>query len=416
MRKKEQKSKARMCEVIFYDEDISRYIEVVKSKNSVEKYLYIKHDKDVYSTKDELNNPLNKAGTLKKAHWHLYLHFKDSRAFAEIANWFGVQTNAIQRVKTQNWVYAVAYSIHLNAPEKYQYSKEDVMSNYDWEADLQKYIEKNGGKKRLDEIIEGIDSGKIKKYNMEKYISMTEYVKWERPIKKAFEYWQKRRQNEKNHKMEVVYMSGPSGTGKTSYAVEYCKRKGISYCLTGTSNDPCQDYKGEECLIIDELRAEVFTVSDLLRMLDNDNGSSARARYDNKFLDCNKIFITSSRTIEELFEGLKGHEKESIVQLKRRCKMMMLFTQEAIEIVLYDAINEDYDWSKKRIIPNPIAKLYKKQHLTEEKLNQVVEDILFTDDEAKFAIEETNESQVKPKKSKETEKKSGEVDYYELFG
>ena len=63
-----------LCEVYSTHDRLTeeRIIEVLEKYKSIDKYVYILHDKDVYTEEEINNNPNNtgKVGEFKKPHWH----------------------------------------------------------------------------------------------------------------------------------------------------------------------------------------------------------------------------------------------------------------------------------------------------------------------------------------------------------
>ena len=154
----------------------------------VSDYVYILHDKDYYTKEDEEKNANHKAGTKKPAHWHVYLKLKDSTPIEHVAAAFCVSANFVCKIH-KGWNFALLYVTHLNAPEKAQYDDSEAVSSYDWVAERDR-LNKDRKKedKILSSIIEKIDSGELREYNLTDYVSMKDYVKYERAIKKAFDY------------------------------------------------------------------------------------------------------------------------------------------------------------------------------------------------------------------------------------
>lgn len=97
-------------EIIIYDSvDISRLINICYSNNY--NYAYIFHDKDE-----------------NKPHYHFQLYFTSQRYINSISKEFDVPTNLITIIKDKK--KAIQYLIHLNDDSKYQYSIEDICSNF----------------------------------------------------------------------------------------------------------------------------------------------------------------------------------------------------------------------------------------------------------------------------------------------
>lgn len=86
-------------------------------------FAYIKHDKD---------EEINESGetVLKKSHYHVVLHNDDAKTLSSLAHKFQIKENYILPCK--NYRSYLRYLIHFDDPDKYQYSKDDVISNWFW--------------------------------------------------------------------------------------------------------------------------------------------------------------------------------------------------------------------------------------------------------------------------------------------
>ena len=175
--------------------------------------------------------------------------------------------------------------------------------------------------------------------------------------------------------MECIYITGASGTGKSTYAQMICEEKGYSCFVSSGSNDILDGYGGEDVIILDDLRADYIGVSDLLKLLDNNTASTVKSRYKNKVLECKMIIITSVNTIEEFFhKALKGSQ-EPIKQLERRCKTHVRFEEECIYVKVYDEALESY--LPEKGFDNPVFKKFPKVPLTTKEVQERIERILF---------------------------------------
>ena len=88
-------------------------LETLKSK--FKEWAYCLHDSDV-----------NDEGELKKPHIH-WVGRGDPRTLSAVAKFLGLKENEVELGK--NFKALIQYLIHLNNPEKAQYSIEDVVSN-----------------------------------------------------------------------------------------------------------------------------------------------------------------------------------------------------------------------------------------------------------------------------------------------
>ena len=161
---------AKMCEIVqqvqYLNEETIK--NAIASQNCIDKWCYVLHDSDV---KDD--------GTLKEPHWHIYLHFTDSRQFDYIAKWFKIEPQYVNKIKGKRFGDAIEYASHHNAPEKYQYPFACVRANFDYEKAVMKNLKDKENAESITKIITAIDNGEITPYNIVNSLSMGDYVKYE---------------------------------------------------------------------------------------------------------------------------------------------------------------------------------------------------------------------------------------------
>ena len=167
--------KLKLCEIVQQLEYISieKIEEVLHTKECIRDYAYIIHDKDVDSE-----------GHLKAPHVHLALRFNNSYDTKHIAQWFDIQENYISKVKGK-WVDMLKYLTHKNASDKYQYSDDEVVSNFDFLSVIEKSktrgIEDIFKDERKIEIIESIANGEIREFNYHQFIAF-EYLEYSQGV------------------------------------------------------------------------------------------------------------------------------------------------------------------------------------------------------------------------------------------
>lgn len=325
-----------------------KFAEAMESDSHVLDYALIVHDSDV--KKDGIS-PV-------EPHIHCVIRLKNSNYAKTVANWFaklGIKENNIEYAKG-HFADMLAYLIHANAPEKFQYADDAVISNFDWKK------ESTTATGEFNRIKQGIEDGTIREYNKTKHISMEMEIKYKKQLDIAFKWREANRISEISedggHQMDVVFISGESGAGKTSYAKELCKKKGYSYCVSSSGNDLLQDYRGQDALILDDLRGETMQIEDMLKMLDNHTRSSSRSRYSNKWLfECKLVVITSVHSIYDFFKQLKkGNDEEPREQFFRRCETVINMDKEKIKFFSYNVNKKEYEHVGE--IPNKIKELY----------------------------------------------------------
>lgn len=108
----------------------------------------------------------------------------------------------------------------------------------------------------VDALLDLLYIGGTTKAEIEKQLSGSQYAKYRRQIEdvdakrliKEAEKW-RAEMKAKNAQIRVIWIYGPSGTGKTSLAKEYAQKKGEPYFVSGSSRDIFQGYNGEHTLI-----------------------------------------------------------------------------------------------------------------------------------------------------------------------
>ncbi len=262
---------------------------------TIKHWAYILHDKDD-----------------TRPHYHIYVHFGTSSVDSSlVANWFQVPENLVNKIKGRR-VDMLLYLTHGNDTQqfKHQYSESEIVSNFDIKTEIE-----------ASKII-----GDFKKYS---YAQQLEYVntlpiseksKVYSQLKKLWELYCQCLTLQSDRDIQVVFITGKGGTGKTTYAKKLCKALDYDFCMSSSSNDPFQDYMGQKAIILDDMRDDSFEFVDLLKLLDNHSSSTVKSRFNNKVFNGDMIIITSSVPISYWYRGLKYSYsgKESLVQLYRR--------------------------------------------------------------------------------------------------
>jgi len=106
-------------------------------------------------------------------------------------------------------------------------------------------------------------------------------------------------------KLEVVLITGPTGTGKTREAM-----KEATYRIQGTQLNWWQDYDAEDCICIDEYSNDV-KITELLNFLDgyqlrlNVKGSHTYANW-------RKVYITTNLKLNEIHKEAKQAHRDAL--------------------------------------------------------------------------------------------------------
>ena len=294
----------------FFTEPIG---DIVRRYRTIKKYAYILHDKDDTAP-----------------HYHIYLNFGNSGVDSKIvAQWFGLQESQVNRIQGRA-TDMLQYLTHSNDSQKnkYQYSPSEVIANFDFAEQIKKSI-----------IL-----GNFKEYS---YAQQLEYVdslpvsEKTTAFNKLKKLWELRCEIlilNPEREIEVIFMCGKAGTGKTTNAKEFAKSRGYDFYVSSSSNDPLQDYRGQKCIILDDARDKTFEFEDYLKLLDNNTASSVKSKYYNKVLMCNLIIITSSVPLHFWFRELSYSKSEDLKQFYRRISAYVEITN--TELIVYESIDD----------------------------------------------------------------------------
>lgn len=333
------------CEVMQYWQhmdckDIDTVISRIKSLTNLKSWAIITHDKDMLSN-----------GQLKPAHFHCVLTFSNAKTIKSIADTIGVEMQYIEKIRTTT-KSARLYLIHRNNPEKYQYSPDEVKASFEYVS----YVDDCPAKQRRESIAERIESGEIKQYSLCKYVSIDEYSRNYRYYQKCFEYRQNKLKG-LDRNMECIFVTGGSGTGKTSYAKMIASQKGYACYISSGGKNPLDNYQGEECIILDDTRSSTWNLTDFLKLTDNHTDSLIGCRYYNKSIaECKLLIVTSVKSLDEFYEYATKEDNEPKIQLLRRFSMVVEMTIENMTIKYYnDNLMRHIPAFKVR---NPIAALF----------------------------------------------------------
>lgn len=316
--------------------DMDKLPLILASRKCIKDYAYIIHDKDVYTDEDEGRNPIHKSGTLKPSHVHILLRFYDNQPqdTKYVCKWFNLAENFVNKIKGK-WEDAVMYQTHLNSPEKYQYSPDEVHCNFDYVALTES--SKKDKINPLQEAIEGILSGRIREYNKTLEIDNVLLIQYARKINEAFKVRSEHllaTVQERN--MECIFITGASGSGKTTLAKKIAKERGLAYFISSGSNDILDGYAQQPCILLDDMRPSVMGLSDILKLTDPNNVSTVKSRYKNKYVNCELIIITTVLNLDTFYENVFSEQKEPVNQLKRRCGTYIRMDRETINISVWD--------------------------------------------------------------------------------
>ena len=322
--------------------------EVCKKYNTIKHWAYILHDKDD-----------------TRPHYHIYLHFGGASVDTKlVSTWFDVPENFINKIKGRR-VDMLMYLTHSNTTQqhKYQYQSSEIVANFDLESEIES-----------SKII-----GDFKKYSYAQqlqYIStlpIVEKTKMFTQLKKLWELECQCLTLTTDRNIQVIFITGKGGTGKTYYAKKLCERLNYDYCVSSSSNDPFQDYLGQRAMIFDDLRDKAYDFEDLLKILDNHTSSSIKSRFNNKVFNGYLIIITSSVPLSYWYPKLKTNI-DSLIQLYRRINCYIEISKEFIKVYDEGVDNNGHPKGVVNTFVNDLLQT-KKEKTSTNKISDVFKDI-----------------------------------------
>lgn len=333
------------CEIMqywqYYDcAEISVVEQRIKGLANVKTYCCIVHDKDILPN-----------GKVKPPHFHAVITFSNAKTIDCVATALKVEPQFVSRIHTST-KSAQLYLVHKNDSSKYQYSSTEVHANFDYcnFADDCKPKEKKENTANL------IENGTIKEYNLFKYISIDEFARNKKYYQNCFEYRQNKLKG-LNRNMECIFITGGSGTGKTTYAKMIASQKGYATYISSGGKNPLDNYKGEECIILDDTRSSTWSLTDFLKLTDNHTDSLVGCRYYNKSIaECKLLIVTSVKSIKEFYENATREDNEPLVQLLRRFPVLFEMFPETINVCAYNP--EINLHAKMYTVKNPVAIMF----------------------------------------------------------
>jgi len=349
----------RRCEIVQQADRLTekQIIEGLKNRRSIKWYAYILHNSDTYTKEDESSNPEHKQGEPKPPHWHIVIVFYENQQqhMKYVARWFDVPQNMVQKIKSRYVEDAFAYLIHRNAPRKHQYDPAEVKANFDFTefvANDSTFLT------RQDEIVAQIADGIITRVNMTEHIKAHEYVEYKGAIENSFDYYDKAHHT-LDRSLEVIYLHGGSGLGKTALAKYIAKQRGMSCFIGSIGTDMLDGYNGEETIVFDDIREYCgLTFDQFLRTIDNHTNARGKARFKNKNMSfCKLIIISTILSMSELLDRLDPSGTEDGKQFRRRCRLYIEVTEDYLVVKEYDFTSDRY--VNDTLLTNPMKALIK---------------------------------------------------------
>lgn len=355
---KTKEIKTKRSRALMYVQQVRHLTNRFSNYQDIEKHLtatfpdaewaYILHDKDfkVQNVNGRYEYVLDGNGDKipVEPHVHIAFYFPNPRTPAGLAALMGepkedngktVEVFSTRWGKNNMFAYLIHATDKARQELKHEYDTSAVKANFDYEAFMGRAKDTaNANKLDIDDIMARIISGDLILKDFfrdgklgDAQVASLFYTNHKAKIDRAIESRYKLQMSSKEEmNLEVIYIQGPAGSGKTTIAKKYAERKYGDYFISGSSNDTTQDYMGEPVAIFDDARPSDFNASDWLKLLDPyNNKSTVTSRYYNKYLAVDAIILTTTTDFKEffLYAKEKGGVSEPIDQFIRRFNMVI---------------------------------------------------------------------------------------------
>lgn len=307
-------------------------------KSGADEWAYILHDKDT----DENSKQV-------RPHYHVMLHFKDAKTILKISKIFDDKEQFIEAWKsTINNGYS--YLIHEtnNAKNKHHYDPSEVIASFDFKARIQEIRQKvkKPSQQAINNLIEDYSNEKLTKEELQEKIGVLEMAKHKTLLDHiedilAYKKHQQFLNDFKGQSCKIYWIYGASGIGKTKLVREVLeKQHPDNFCILGSQRDHFQEYRGQQFVVINDLRPNDYEYGQLLTLLDPwEIDKMAPARYHDKYLNARAIYITTPYSPINFYSecNIANPLVDTFEQLKRR-------------IISFQLTEENYNKKKNDLI------------------------------------------------------------------
>jgi len=228
-------------------------------------------------------------------HHHLFICFQNAKSFSTIKNKFH-SANLAPVESGLNYVrdYCSKVEGRVRGPVEYG------------------TFPQQGKRSDLDVIYELIKDGVTDLEISEKYPSA--YIKYHKNFKSVRQELLEEKYSEQFRKLDVTYIYGDPGTGKSRYVMDKFGYKNV-YRITNYAH-PFDQYQGEDIIVFEEFRSSL-KIEEMLNYLD---GYPFRlpARYENRVACYTKVYVITNICFFEQYHNVQDFSEESFAGFARR--------------------------------------------------------------------------------------------------
>lgn len=327
-----------------YTED---YIKKFLKRFKCIEFCYILHENDV-----------NELGEIEQPHYHICMRYvtDSSFSFKSLKNAFPFGMIQVGRY----WNCMVQYLIHKNDKKKTPHEVSEIVTNID-PATLKFYLESEyeDPKKKEDNILTELLQMILDGLGRKEYLLMLDNEREKYlPIHKKYsskinEFFKIQKvlfaEKTKRRNIQTIFIEGSAGSGKSAFAASLAESQGLTYYVSGSSNDVMEGYENEDVLIIDDGRSSIFKYSDFLKIIDPHVSTAIQSRYSNKTFVGKMIIITSYVPLYEWYRKCTDNDEidkdyngsSARQQLDRRINTVIKVDKAQIKVFAHDKDGND---------------------------------------------------------------------------
>lgn len=198
-------------------------------------------------------------------------------------------------------------------------------------------IERQGVRHDLADLYDQIRSGRT---NAEIIQSNPEYMFHIDKIERARQTIREDQYKDTFRQLEVSYIFGSTGTGKTRSVMEQYGYENV-FRLTDYEH-PFDSYKGQEIIIFEEFRSSL-KIQDMLNYLDG-YPLELPCRYANKIACYNQVYIITNIDLEEQYKSVQVEHPETWQAFLRRIKTVKIYSKDSSEPQEFDLVNLQFQF------------------------------------------------------------------------
>jgi hypothetical protein len=241
---------------------------------------------------------IGKNGTI---HTHVYIHYASPALFTALK----------KRIPSANFQVAIAPS----GARKYVFKPGHINPSQSEEIPDERPGTRTDLIKLRDDIKEGVSTFDLIEADGKLMYRVNQIEKYRHIANRE-------RQSKTLRDINVIYIQGSTGVGKTHWVYEKYGFEGV-YFVTDYSN-PFDEYQGQDVLVLDEFRSQL-TISAMLKYLDK-FPVELRSRYNNKWACFSTAIIISNDRLEEQYKNIQHEHPETWQAFLHRIHTVRVYT------------------------------------------------------------------------------------------